>query len=329
MARASSRCSRFASAAPLSSSTSTVSVIWPPSPTAMVLGWARWCAITRWRAPTPFAAPNPLLAVAAGSSAIARSATEARSAAASPTPIRRPSCPRCCLRSTARSKPAAPGHSHVIPADALFEGFLTTSLRPDELLTAVQVPAWPAGTGWSFQEFSRRSGDFAIVGVAATVRLDGNGSVDEARLAFSGVDRCRCDLQPPKSRWPAPHRRTISGLRLRRAAAGSSPPATSTARCLPQHLAAVLAERALQRPTTERRMYDDQATRSADSEREGARGPAEARKTLADFLREDLQLTGTHSAASTASVARARSSSTAKRCARACSSPCRPTAPRS
>ena len=43
--------------------------------------------------------------------------------------------------------------------------------------------------GWSFQEFSRRSGDFAIVGVAATVRLDGNGNVAEARLAFSGVDQ--------------------------------------------------------------------------------------------------------------------------------------------
>ena len=46
-------------------------------------------------------------------------------------------------------------------------------------------------------------------------------------------------------------------------------------------------------------------------------GSVEARKTLADFLREDLDLTGTHSAASTASAARARSSSTARRSARA------------
>jgi carbon-monoxide dehydrogenase medium subunit len=79
--------------------------------------------------------------------------------------------------------------TRTIPASALFEGFLTTSLEPDELLTAVRVPAWPVGTGCSVQEFSRRSGDFAIVGVAATVRLDGNGNVGEARLAFSGVDQ--------------------------------------------------------------------------------------------------------------------------------------------
>ena len=46
-------------------------------------------------------------------------------------------------------------------------------------------------------------------------------------------------------------------------------------------------------------------------------GSPEARKTLADFLRDDLDLTGTHSAASTGSAARARSSSTAGRCARA------------
>ena len=50
-----------------------------------------------------------------------------------------------------------------------FDGFLTTALEPDELLTAVRFPPWPAGTGWSFQEFSRRSGDFAVVGVAVTL----------------------------------------------------------------------------------------------------------------------------------------------------------------
>ena len=79
--------------------------------------------------------------------------------------------------------------TRTVPASALFEGFLTTSLEPDELLTAVRIPEWPTGTGWSFQEFSRRSGDFAIVGVAATVRLDGNGKIAAARLAFSGVDQ--------------------------------------------------------------------------------------------------------------------------------------------
>jgi carbon-monoxide dehydrogenase medium subunit len=77
--------------------------------------------------------------------------------------------------------------SRWVSASELFRGFLTTSLAPDELLTGVRFPAWAAGTGWSFREFSRRSGDFAIAGVAATVRLDGAGTIAEARIAVSGV----------------------------------------------------------------------------------------------------------------------------------------------
>lgn len=79
------------------------------------------------------------------------------------------------------------GTRRVAAAD-LYDGFLTTVLEPDELLTAVHLPAWASGTGWSFQEFSRRSGDFAIAGVAVALRLDG-GTVAEARIALSGVDQ--------------------------------------------------------------------------------------------------------------------------------------------
>ena len=77
--------------------------------------------------------------------------------------------------------------SRTVAAASLFEGFLTTALEPDELLTAVRFPAWPAGAGWSFQEFSRRSGDFGVVGVACMLALDGGGRIGQARLAFSGV----------------------------------------------------------------------------------------------------------------------------------------------
>jgi aerobic carbon-monoxide dehydrogenase medium subunit len=46
---------------------------------------------------------------------------------------------------------------------------------------------WPASTGWSFQEFSRRSGDFAIVGVATVIGLGSDERVSDARIVFSGV----------------------------------------------------------------------------------------------------------------------------------------------
>ena len=74
----------------------------------------------------------------------------------------------------------------VIPAAEWFEGYLTTSRRPDELLVEVRFPAAERGTGISFQEVARRHGDFAIVGLAASLTLSG-GAISDARLAFSGV----------------------------------------------------------------------------------------------------------------------------------------------
>jgi len=74
-----------------------------------------------------------------------------------------------------------------IKADDFFRGYLTTALEPDELLTEFRLPAWPGGAGWSFMEVSRRHGDYALVGVAAVVQLDANGTCTDARLAFTGA----------------------------------------------------------------------------------------------------------------------------------------------
>ena len=79
-----------------------------------------------------------------------------------------------------------PSGERVIPAAEWFEGFLTTSRRPDELLTEVRFPAAGRGTGVSFQEVARRHGDFAIVGLAASLTLS-DGAISDARLAFAGL----------------------------------------------------------------------------------------------------------------------------------------------
>lgn len=76
------------------------------------------------------------------------------------------------------------GERTVAPA-ALFETYLTTTLGVDEILTEVRLPATPAGAGWAFEEFARRHGDFAIVGVAAAVWRAGDRLT--ARLATAGV----------------------------------------------------------------------------------------------------------------------------------------------
>ncbi len=74
----------------------------------------------------------------------------------------------------------------VIPAAQWFEGYLTTSRSPDELLVEVRFPAAGQGTGTSFQEVARRHGDFAMVGLAASLVMSGE-VITEARLAFAGV----------------------------------------------------------------------------------------------------------------------------------------------
>jgi carbon-monoxide dehydrogenase medium subunit len=79
-----------------------------------------------------------------------------------------------------------PSGMRVIPASQWFEGYLTTSRGPDELLLEVRFPAAVQGTGVSFQEVARRHGDFAIVGLAVSLELSG-GVISDARLAFAGV----------------------------------------------------------------------------------------------------------------------------------------------
>jgi aerobic carbon-monoxide dehydrogenase medium subunit len=69
---------------------------------------------------------------------------------------------------------------------ALFETYLTTSLAPDELLVEVRLPASPSGAGYAFEEFARRHGDFALVGIAALIVRDGTRCAT-ARLAAAGA----------------------------------------------------------------------------------------------------------------------------------------------
>ncbi|MGH2592491.1 MAG: FAD binding domain-containing protein [Anaerolineae bacterium] len=71
-----------------------------------------------------------------------------------------------------------------IAADQFFHGMFTTELTPEEILVEVALPAMPPGAGWSFMEFARRHGDYALMGVAAWVTLDERGICQQARLVY-------------------------------------------------------------------------------------------------------------------------------------------------
>jgi aerobic carbon-monoxide dehydrogenase medium subunit len=74
-----------------------------------------------------------------------------------------------------------------VKAGDLFETYLTTTLAPEELVVEVRLPAMPAGAGFAFEEFARRHGDFAIVGIAAMIVRGAGGRCAAARLATAGA----------------------------------------------------------------------------------------------------------------------------------------------
>jgi carbon-monoxide dehydrogenase medium subunit len=72
-----------------------------------------------------------------------------------------------------------------IPIDDLFQGPFTTSLRANEIITEVRVPA-PGRAGGTYLKLERKVGDFATVGVAVHVTAS-NGTVEQAGIALTGV----------------------------------------------------------------------------------------------------------------------------------------------
>jgi CO/xanthine dehydrogenase FAD-binding subunit len=75
----------------------------------------------------------------------------------------------------------------MVRAEEFFVDVMTTTLQPGELLVEIRVPQVPLHTGWSFQEVSRRHGDFALMGTAGLLTLRSDGIIERARLVFFGA----------------------------------------------------------------------------------------------------------------------------------------------
>jgi aerobic carbon-monoxide dehydrogenase medium subunit len=89
---------------------------------------------------------------------------------------------------TCEAKIAVVGKSgaRVIDAANFFQGPLMTALKPDEIITEIHLPAWPAKRRFGFQEFARRRGDFALA--AAMLFYDEeNGKARNAHVGAVGV----------------------------------------------------------------------------------------------------------------------------------------------
>ena len=73
-----------------------------------------------------------------------------------------------------------------LKADGFFTGPLTTVLKPDEVVTEVLIPVPKGHTGGAYLKLERRVGDFATVGVAVQVELDGD-KIARAGIALTAV----------------------------------------------------------------------------------------------------------------------------------------------
>jgi len=94
--------------------------------------------------------------------------------------------PACLLALGGEIDIAGPRGKRKVKADAFFKGLFETALRPQEMITAIRIPAADKATRVGFAELARRHGDYAIVGLAASARGNGKGLAD-VRLAYFGV----------------------------------------------------------------------------------------------------------------------------------------------
>lgn len=80
-----------------------------------------------------------------------------------------------------------PGGPRSIPMAEFPLGYMTPSLAPEEIVTAVHLPLPQPRHGHCFTEFSRRHGDFAIVSAAVWLTLGADGAIEHASVTLGGV----------------------------------------------------------------------------------------------------------------------------------------------
>jgi aerobic carbon-monoxide dehydrogenase medium subunit len=89
-----------------------------------------------------------------------------------------------CLDATYRV--TGRGGARTIKARDFYQGTYATALKPDEIVTAIEVPVPPAGHGWAYEKLKRKVGDYATAaaGVVLTVR---GGKVTTCAIALSNL----------------------------------------------------------------------------------------------------------------------------------------------
>lgn len=79
-----------------------------------------------------------------------------------------------------------PSGERKVKAVDFFHGTYMTALAENEILTAILVAPFQAGTGYAYQKLKRKTGDWATAGAAVVLRMAG-GSVTQVSIGLTNV----------------------------------------------------------------------------------------------------------------------------------------------
>jgi carbon-monoxide dehydrogenase medium subunit len=94
--------------------------------------------------------------------------------------------PALAIAVDARFVLEGPRGRRTVKADGFFHGTYLTDLAEDEILVAIRVPAFAAGTGWAYEKLKRKTGDWATAAAAVVMRMNA-GTVGACRIALTNV----------------------------------------------------------------------------------------------------------------------------------------------
>lgn len=141
------------------------------------------------------------------------------------------------------------GGERTVNAEDFFVGLMETALRPTDVLTEVRFQIPSGRTGAAYEKHKHSASGYALVGVAAVVRLADGDNIEWARVAMTGLG-----VQPTRAEpveWAltgqlasepllaAASEHAADGIEIREDLQGS--------RAYKANLAAVCARRALER----------------------------------------------------------------------------------
>jgi carbon-monoxide dehydrogenase medium subunit len=158
--------------------------------------------------------------------------------------------PACLLALDAEFKVVGPQGERTIAARDFFVDTFTSSLQPNEILREIRIATPPQGSTGTYLKFSRRSQDWAIVAVAAQVRMSGH-EVTQVAIALTGMGHrpVRASGVEQALRGKAAHGEDL-GMAAAQAAEGTDPQQDlNGSPDYRRHLAQVLTRRALEQVT--------------------------------------------------------------------------------